>query len=48
MGFAELLEIIANPNHPEYDDRLEWLGENFDPECCDLAEVNRKLMRSKH
>jgi len=47
LGFAELLEILANPNHPEYDDRLEWLGEDFDPECFDLAVINRKLMRSK-
>jgi Plasmid pRiA4b ORF-3-like protein len=47
LGYAELLEIVANPDHPEYDDRLEWLNGNFDPECFDLAEVNRKLMQSK-
>jgi Plasmid pRiA4b ORF-3-like protein len=47
LGYAELLEIVANPDQPEYDDRLEWLGGDFDPECFDLAEVNRKLMRSK-
>ncbi len=47
FGFAELLEILGNAEHPEYNDRLEWLGGDFDPECFDLTEVNRKLMRSK-
>jgi hypothetical protein len=47
LGYAELLEIVTNPDHPEYDDRLEWLGGDFDPEYFDLAEVNHKLTRSK-
>jgi hypothetical protein len=47
VGFAELLAILGNPAHPEYNDRLEWLGEDFDPVCFDSVRVNRKLMRSK-
>jgi Plasmid pRiA4b ORF-3-like protein len=47
FGFAELLEILGNPDHPEYDDRLEWLGEKFDPACFDMARINRRLMRSR-
>lgn len=47
LGFAELLEILGNPDHPEYDDRLEWVGEDFDPEYFELPEINRKLIRSK-
>lgn len=38
-GYKELLEILANPNHKEYKDRIEWLKninrENFDPEEFD-------------
>lgn len=30
-GYEEMLEIIHDPNHPEYQDRLDWLGYKFDP-----------------
>ena len=37
---AELLEI------PEPGlDRLEWLGEGFEPEAFDLEQINHKLAR---
>ena len=42
-GYADLLEILADPNHPEREDRLDWLGDEFDPEAFDLEEVNRTL-----
>jgi hypothetical protein len=29
QGFAELLDILRNPDHPEHEDRLEWLGDDF-------------------
>jgi len=41
------MDIINNPNHPEYQERLEWLGDKFDPEAFDLAAVNKKLARFK-
>jgi hypothetical protein len=31
-GYAELLEVISNPRHPEHRDMKDWLGEHFDPE----------------
>ncbi len=32
-GYEELLEIIADPKHPQYKEiAKEWLGGNFDPE----------------
>lgn len=31
-GYEALLEIIRDPKHPEYEERMEWLGEDFDPE----------------
>lgn len=42
-GYEMFLEAIADPDHPEHDDILEWLGEPFDPEQFDLAEVNHLL-----
>ena len=42
-GYAELLEKLAKPNHPEHDDMVDWLGGEFDPEAFDPEAVNRRL-----
>lgn len=42
-GYQELLEILKDPSDPEHQERLEWLGGDFDPEAFDLDEVNRFL-----
>lgn len=42
-GYAELLEILANPHHPEYESRQEWLIADFDAEVFDLEAVNEAL-----
>ncbi len=39
-GYAELLEIIKNPNHEEYEEMLEWLGGEFDAEHFEVEEVS--------
>ena len=39
-GYAELLEVLADPRHPDHDQRRRWAGEGFDPERFDLAEVD--------
>ena len=39
----EFLEAIQNPNHPERENFLEWLEEDFDSEFCDLKEINQRL-----
>jgi hypothetical protein len=44
-GYEELLEILRDPDHPEHEDRLDWVGGTFDPEAFDLPGVNRKLGR---
>ncbi|XP_050528294.1 uncharacterized protein y4hQ-like [Daktulosphaira vitifoliae] len=38
-GYQELLEIRANPNHEDYEERMEWLGEEFDPDEFDPKSV---------
>jgi hypothetical protein len=43
-GYYELLDTISDPDHPEREETLEWLGEeDFDPAFFDLDEVNRRL-----
>jgi hypothetical protein len=43
-GYAELIEILADPRHPERAERLEWIDEDdFDPDAFDLASINMHL-----
>jgi hypothetical protein len=44
-GFYEFLEAIANPGHPDHDDRIEWYGGPFDPAEMDTARINKDLAR---
>ena len=42
-GYMELLAILADPNHPERDERLEWLGAEFDPEAFSVEDADTAL-----
>lgn len=42
-GYADLLEAIKDPKHPELEQMLEWVGDDFDPEAFDLDETNETL-----
>jgi hypothetical protein len=46
-AYAELVETIADPRHPDHAERLEWLGlddpNQFDPAAFNLEKVNRAL-----
>jgi len=42
-GYADMLEIIKQPNHEEYEDIIIWLGKDFDPEYFDIDETNEML-----
>lgn len=42
-GYYNLLEAIRNPQHPEREDLLDWVGGEFDPETFSVDEVNRRL-----
>jgi Plasmid pRiA4b ORF-3-like protein len=49
-GYQHLLEVLADPAHPERAEQIEWIGEEFDPnefsvEIADVtlaARFNRK------
>ena len=48
-GYAELLAVLADPNHEEHADMVAWVGGMeegdgpFDPEAFDLAATNRAI-----
>lgn len=39
-GYSDMLEVLKDTDHEEYESYLEWLGEDFDPEYFDENEVN--------
>ena len=44
-GYAELLEILADPAHEQYEFYRQWAGEEFNPKAFDLAATNAALQR---
>jgi len=42
-GFKNMLQILQEPKHEEYDSYLEWLGGDYDPEEFDIEFVNELL-----
>ena len=42
-GYENFLEAMRDPQHPEHEEYLEWIGGDFDPEAFDVDEVNRHL-----
>ncbi len=39
-GYEDLLEIISDPDHEEYEEMKEWLGGEIDTEHFDAKEVS--------
>ena len=46
-GYYENLEIMQNPEHPEYEHISEWMGENFDPDVFSPRAVDMVLGRMR-
>ncbi len=42
-GYYHILEVLANPSHEEYEDVINWLPQNYDPEKFDLQETNENI-----
>ncbi|GAB4255264.1 MAG: hypothetical protein Kow0065_03150 [Methylomicrobium sp.] len=43
-GYQDLLEIMRDPKHPEYQAMSEWLGvEAWDENAVPIDEINRQL-----
>lgn len=46
-GYYNLLEIMADPKHPEHADMKDWIGGELNAAQFDLNEVNAVLKRLK-
>ena len=42
-GYRELIETINDRQHPDHEEMLEWLGDDFDPKIFDLNMINKQL-----
>lgn len=42
-GYKEFLDVYNDKKHSGHEERMEWVGEYFDPERFDLTEVNEIL-----
>lgn len=45
-GYANMLGVLKQPDHEEYEDIVDWIGEDFNPEHFDIDEVNLLLKTS--
>jgi len=48
-GYQQLLEVLADPSHPDHEDQMEWLGlddpGDLDPARFDADEVTQAIVR---
>lgn len=42
-GYKELLDVLADPKHPDHTRHLEWVGGTFDPDAFDPSDFDEKL-----
>lgn len=42
-GYEDLLRIIQDPEDEEYEDMMQWLGGQYDPEAFDQEDINWAL-----
>jgi hypothetical protein len=46
-GFYDLLDAISDPNHDQYEELCDWLGDGYDPEAFSIDNVNRVITRRR-
>lgn len=39
-GYAYMLEVLKDPEHEDYEEISDWLGERFNPEFFNIDKVN--------
>lgn len=45
-GYVNFLEVLADPNHEEHEELMEWIGgEQWDAEYFDLDETDQAVKR---
>jgi len=41
--YSDMLEILKRPDYELYENYIEWLGDEFDPNYFDINEINEML-----
>lgn len=44
-GYMTLLGILSDPAHERYEEMVDWVGGEFDPEAFDIEGINQQLRR---
>lgn len=44
-GYAELCAALSDPTHPEHEEMLEWVGDEFDPKAFDMEASTKQIAR---
>jgi len=42
-GYADKLEALADPRHPDHEGTAEWMGKGFDPEHFDCRATDARI-----
>jgi len=42
-GYMNFLRVINDPDDPEHQETVDWIGGKFDPESFSVESVNRRL-----
>lgn len=45
-GYADLLEILMNPAHKEFEDMRQWTGSRFNAEVFSAEAANERLQKN--
>jgi len=46
-GYSDLLEILTDPTHEEFEHMLEWAGLRFNAEVFSPRNANARLRRNR-
>jgi hypothetical protein len=46
-GYYNMLEVLKNPAHEDYEDIAGWIGGSFDPERFNLEGINAELAQMR-
>ncbi len=46
-GYADLLDVLRNPTHEDYQHMVQWCGGPIDPQYFDLEKTQRRLSKIK-
>lgn len=46
-GYPELLAALADREHPDHEEMVTWVGDEFDPEFVDFAAINRSMPKRR-